>query len=212
MKKFAFIYLLLFGFVYSEVADVSFVMKGGYSPLGFYKQTLTDDATGTTTEDKTTVSNTLTANLELHSRSKSLENFYYGAGLGYIGSGTLADSIDGSNEVGVDYFPIYLFLQYEPESEHYFGFLMYFSLRAGVSYERDQGRISENAGFANVFSTPSPYGGISWGFEKENLMVEAFYDFNIGASANITPIGDMIIMQSRRIGLSLGYRINSGYR
>jgi hypothetical protein len=38
MKKFTFIYLLLFGFAYSEVADVSFVMKGGYSPLGFYKQ------------------------------------------------------------------------------------------------------------------------------------------------------------------------------
>lgn len=212
MKKFAFIYLLLFGFIYSEIADVSFVMKGGYSPLGFYKQSLTDDSTGTTTEDKTTVSNSLTANLELHSRSKSLDNFYYGAGLGYIGSGTLADSIDGSDKLGVDYFPIYFLLQYEPESEHYFGFLMYFSLRGGISYERDQGRISDNAGFANVFSTPSPYGGISWGFEKENFMLEAFYDFNIGASANITPIGDIILMQTRRIGLSLGYRVNSGYR
>ena len=211
MKKFAFIYLLLFGFAYSEIADVSFVMKGGYSPLGFYKQNLTVQD-GEDLDDKTTVSNTFTANLELHSRSKSLENFYYGAGLGYIGSGTLADSIGGSDKLGVDYFPIYFLLQYEPESEHYFGFLMYFSLRGGISYERDQGRISDNAGFANVFSTPSPYGGLSWGFEKENFMLEAFYDFNIGASANITPIGDIILMQTRRIGLSLGYRINSGYR
>ncbi len=106
MKKFTFIYLLLFGFAYSEIADVSFVMKGGYSPLGFYKQNLTVQD-GEDLDDKTTVSNTFTANLELHSRSKSLENFYYGAGLGYIGSGTLADSIGGSDKLGVDYFPIY---------------------------------------------------------------------------------------------------------
>ena len=212
MKKFTFIYLLLFSFIYSEIADVSFVMKGGYSPLGFYKQTLTNNDTGTSIEEKSAVTSTITANFELHSRSKSLENFYYGAGLGYIGSGTLADPVDGSNKVGVDYFPIYLFLQYEPESEHYFDFLMYFTIRGGISYVRDQGRSSENGGFGSGFSTSSPYGGFSWGFEKENLMIEAFYDFNIGASANITPIGDMIIMQSRRIGLSLGYRINSGYR
>lgn len=211
MKKFIFIYLTLFSFSYSEIADVSFVMKGGYSPLGFYKQNITSQD-GEDSEDKTTVTNTLTANIELHSRSKSLENFYYGAGLGYIGSGTLADSIDGSDKLGVDYFPVYLFLQYEPESEHYFDFLMYFALRAGVSYERDQGRISESAGFSNVFSTPSPYGGISWGFEKENFMIEAFYDFNIGASANITPVGDIILMQTRRIGINIGYRVNSGYR
>ena len=63
-----------------------------------------------------------------------------------------------------------------------------------------------------MFFLPPPYGGLSWGFEKENFMLEAFYDFNIGASANITPIGDIILMQTRRIGLSLGYRINSGYR
>lgn len=206
MKNFAFFYLLLTLFTYAEVVDVSFVVKGGYAPLGFYKETVDG------TESKTTVSNSLSAALELHSRSKSFDNFYYGAGLAYLGSGTLGDPLLGSTDLGVDYFPVYFFLQYEPQSAHYFDFLMYLTLRGGVSYERDMGRIAEDANFSTSYSAASPYAGISWGFEKEGIMLEAFYDFNIGAAANLTDLGKTILMQTRRIGLSLGYRFNSSNR
>lgn len=212
MKKIIIFYLSLISLSFGEISDVSFVLKGGFTPLGFYEQSVKDDTTKTTTKDKTTMSNGLNVNLEFQSRSKTFDNFYYGVGLGYLQSPSLKDEIGGISELGVDYFPVYFLLQYEPESEYYFEFLMYFSMRAGISYERDIGRLKESTSFGNIFSTPSPYLGFSWGFEKENLMVEAFYDFNVGASANLTPIGDYITMNSRRIGLSVGMRLNASDR
>lgn len=214
MKKFVFFYLLLITFAYSEIADVSFVVKGGYAPLGYYTESLSGSLSYT---EQTTLTNSLTAFLELQSRSKSLDNFYYGAGIGYIGDGTLGKALLGNTLLGVDYYPLYFFLQYEPESEHYFDFLMYLSFRTGLSYEKDKGRLSGSTGFGSTFSTMSPYFGFSWGFEKNGIIVEAFYDFNYGASANLTDLGDAqlgdsIIMQTRRIGVNVGYRFNSGYR
>lgn len=206
MKKFTFFYLLFSILTYAEVVDVSFVLKGGYAPLGFYKETVA----GVTS--KTTVSNSLNGALEIHSRTKSFDNMYFGAGAAYLRSGTLGESLLGSNELGVDYFPIYFLIQYEPKSYHYFDFLMYFTARGGISYERDMGRIKEDAGFSTSYSTASPYAGFSWGFEKEGIMAEAFYDFNIGAAANLTELGDIILMQTRRIGINVGYRFNSSNR
>lgn len=206
MKKFAFFYLIISIFTFAEVADVSFVLKGGYSPYGFYKETVNG------TESTTTLTGSFSSYAEIHARSKTFDNFYFGAGAGYLRAGTLGDSLSGSTNLGVDYFPIYLVLQYEPLSEHYMDFLMHFALRAGVSYEKDRGRIKNDAGFSASYSTASPYLGLSWGFEKSGIIIEAFYDFNIGASTNLTKLGDTILMQSRRMGLNLGYRFNSAYR
>jgi len=206
MKKFAFFYLIISIFAFAEVADVSFVLKGGYSPWGNYKETVDG------VESKTTVSNSIVAYGELYARSKTFDNFYFGAGAGYLRAGTLGEALLGSTDLGVDYMPIYLIFQYEPESEHYFDYLMYLTLRTGISYERDMGRIKEDAGFSASYSTASPYAGLSWGFEKSGFLIEAFYDFNIGAAANLTELGKTILMQTRRIGFNLGYRFNSAYR
>lgn len=207
MKKFIFLFFTINLIILGAFADVSYVIKGGYAPLGFYSETVSG------TESKTTLNNSITAFAELQARSKFWDNFYYGGGIGYIGSGTLGKELLGSDELGVDYFPIYLMFQYEPSSYHYSDLLMYFNFRYGFSYEMDKGRIKESAGFPSSYSAASPYGGISWGFEKNGFLAEAFYDFNVGASVNLTNIsGETIIMNSRRIGINLGYRINNGNR
>lgn len=209
MKKFIFFYLLLIGFAYGEIADVSFVIKAGYAPYGFYTESLSGTSSYT---EKVNLTNSIDGKLELHSRSKSFESLYYGVGFAYIGSGTLSKSLLNSTSLGVDYYPFYFFLQNEVESNHYPGWEMFFNFRAGLSYEKDKGRIKGDAGFSSALATPSPYAGLSWGFEQSNFIAEVFYDLNIGASANLTEFGDTILMQSSRIGLSLGCRLNSGYR
>lgn len=207
MKKFIFLFFMINLMIFGAFADVSYVFKGGYAPLGFYTEIVGDN------ESKTTLSNSLSAFAELQARSNLLENFYYGGGIGYLSSGTLGEALLGSDKLGVDYYPIYLMFQYEPQSYHYSDLLMYFNFRYGFSYEVDRGRIKESAGFPTSYSTASPYGGISWGFEKAGFLLEAFYDFNVGASANLTnSTGETLIMNSRRIGVNLGYRVNNGNR
>ncbi len=212
MKKFIFLlFILLHTIIIAEVADISFILKGGLSPIGYYKEVLTTPTLDI--EQTEYVKNSLNLKLEFHGRSNLFQSLFWGAGVGYIGSGTLENSINGSTELGVDYFPIYLLLQTQYNSNYYYEWDMFFAIKGGLSYERDKGRIGTNSGLTNILSSPSPYFGLAFGFESYNMILEFFYDLNIGASTDLTELGKSnLIMKSDRIGINLGYRFNSSWK
>lgn len=212
MKKLIFLIIFTFPAVLlAEVADTSFIIKGGTSLYGVFYENLSSETLDV--EDQAQIERNYNLKVEFHGRSKWFNSLYWGAGVGYIYSGTLSESLGGSDKVGIDYYPIYLLLHAQYESYHYYDWDFFFTLKGGVSYEKDKGRMTGASGFSShIVSVPSPYFGAAFGFEKNNFIIEFFYDLTAGASTDVSNVGDGVLITKQDIlGVNLGYRINSGW-
>lgn len=212
MKKFIFfMFLISSSFIFAEVADISFILKGGYSPFGIYGEPLEG-----TTEDTIYLRQSVNVKAEFHSRSKTFDSLYWGAGIGYIGQGTLDEELGGTTNLNVDYYPIYLLLHIQYPSHHYYDWDMFFAFRGGLAYAKDKGRLSSNSNIKDPLEVPSPYFGFGFGFERNNFILEFFYDLNAGATvdkyydSNDDDV-DFLTLWSHRFGVNVGYRFNSSW-
>lgn len=223
-KKLFFLFTIISISLFSEVSDVSFVLKGGYNILGRYTEADSFGEIGKlfSPEDNTKLTGSYHVKGEFHSRSRRFRGLFWGAGVGYMGGGSLDPSVGGSSKLGIDYFPLYLLMHLQFQSNYYYDWDMYFSNRLGISYVMDRGRLGDNE-ITEPLSTPTPYIGGAFGFERQNFIIEFFFDAVAGASVNkevdLSDLDEFDIEDSiaflalwnYRMGISIGYRFNSGW-
>ena len=130
--------------------------------------------------------------------------------------GTLDKELGGSKSLNIDYYPLYLLMHLQYQSNHYYDWDMFFAFRGGIAYAKDRGRLSTNSGIKNPMNTPAPYFGFSTGFEGNNLILELFYDLTGSITIDKTiedtdKIGEMLGLWSHRFGVNVGYRFNMSW-
>lgn len=229
MKKFI---LLLVSFLIINItslsayfiSDNSYIVKFGSPVLGTFVEDITGSSGESEIESAIEPFSSYNLTVEMHTRLELFNNTFLGAGFSYIpASGTVdtrtltpsdsSSALVTEQNIGIDYIPIYLMLQYKFDSTFYPDEDMFLNFKLGLSIERISDEWKEAAtdlGIENIAEAPSPFISLGLGFEYNSFIFEIDYQYTASAAANLSDSTQNWVSYTNRINLNIGYRFNIG--